>query len=159
MVDMARFFMDFVQAESCGKCPPCRVGTRHLRDILVRICSGQGRESDLQELDRLSHDVKTGSLCGLGQTAPNPVLSTIRYFRNEYETHIREHRCPAKVCRGLFRFEIDPETCIGCGICAKNCPADAISGDRKQPHLIKQEACIHCGLCFERCPHAAIRKV
>jgi len=159
MVDMARFFMDFVQEESCGKCPPCRIGTRHLRDVLVRICSGQGRESDLEELDQLSRDVKTGSLCGLGQTAPNPVLSTIRYFRDEYEAHIREHRCPAKVCRGLFRYEIDPETCTGCTVCAKNCPTDAISGERKGAHLIHQETCIACGLCFEKCPHAAIRKI
>ena len=159
MVDMARFFMDFVQDESCGKCPPCRVGTRHLRDILARICTGHGRETDLEELDRLSRDVKTGSLCGLGQTAPNPVLSTIRYFRDEYEAHIREHRCPAKVCRGLFRYEIDPEACVGCGICAKNCPADAIAGERKRAHVINPETCIKCGLCFERCPHTAIRKV
>ena len=159
MVDMARFFMDFVQEESCGKCPPCRVGTRHLRDILTRICSGQGRESDLDELDSLSRDVKTGSLCGLGQTAPNPVLSTIRYFRDEYEAHIREHRCPAKVCRGLFQYEIVPATCTGCGVCAKNCPVDAITGARRQPHLIDQAKCVKCGLCFEKCSYGAIAKV
>ncbi len=159
MVDMARFFMDFVQEESCGKCPPCRVGTRHLRDILTRICSGQGRETDLDELDALSRDVKTGSLCGLGQTAPNPVLSTIRYFRDEYEAHIRAHRCPAKVCRGLFQYEIVPATCTGCGVCAKNCPVDAITGARRQPHLIDQTKCVKCGLCFEKCSYGAIAKV
>ena len=159
MVDMARFFMEFVQDESCGKCPPCRVGTRHLRDTLTRICEGQGRESDLEELDRLSREIKIGSLCGLGQTAPNPVLSTIRYFRDEYEAHIREHRCPAKVCKGLFRYEITPKTCVGCGICAKNCPVTAITGERKKPHVIDQAKCIQCGLCFEKCPYGAIAKV
>jgi NADP-reducing hydrogenase subunit HndC len=159
MVDMARFFMEFVQDESCGKCPPCRVGTRHLRDMLVRICAGQGRESDIEELERLSADVKTGSLCGLGQTAPNPVLSTLRYFRDEYEAHIREHRCPAKVCRGLFRYEIVPETCTGCGVCAKNCQVKAITGERRKPHLIDPEICVRCGVCFAKCPCTAIRKV
>lgn len=159
MVDMARFFMNFVQDESCGKCPPCRVGTRHLRDILARICSGQGRESDLDELERLSADVRTGSLCGLGQTAPNPVLSTLRHFRHEYEVHIREHRCPAKVCRGLFRYEIVPETCTGCGICAKNCQVKAIAGERRKPHLIDPDICVYCGVCFAACPYSAIRKV
>ena len=159
MVDMARFFMDFVQDESCGKCPPCRVGTRHLRDILARICEGKGREGDLEELERLCQDVRTGSLCGLGQTAPNPVLSTLRFFRDEYEAHIREHRCPAKKCKGLFRYEIDPEKCTGCGICAKNCQVKAITGERRKPHLIDPEICVRCGVCFAKCPYSAINKV
>jgi NADP-reducing hydrogenase subunit HndC len=159
MVDMARFFMNFVQDESCGKCPPCRLGTRHLRDILVRICSGHGREDDLAELDRLSAEVKTGSLCGLGQTAPNPVLSTLRYFRDEYEAHIREHRCPAKVCRGLFRYEIIPETCTGCGVCAKNCQTGAITGERRKPHTIDPDRCVRCGVCSAKCPYSSIQKV
>ena len=159
MVDMARFFMNFVQDESCGKCPPCRIGTRHLRDILARICAGQGRETDLEELERLSREVQSGSLCGLGQTAPNPVLSTLRHFRDEFEAHIRERRCPAKKCRGLFRYEIDPQTCTGCGICAKNCQVKAITGERRKPHLIAPEICVRCGVCFAKCPYAAIRKV
>ena len=159
MVDMARFFMDFVQEESCGKCPPCRVGTRHLRDILARICAGQGREADLEELDTLSQEVRTASLCGLGQTAPNPVLSTLRYFRDEYEAHIREHRCPAKKCSGLFRYEIDPAKCTGCGICAKNCQVKAITGERRKPHLIDPDICVRCGVCFAKCPYTAIDKV
>jgi NADH:ubiquinone oxidoreductase subunit F (NADH-binding)/Pyruvate/2-oxoacid:ferredoxin oxidoreductase delta subunit len=159
MVDIARFFMNFVQNESCGKCPPCRVGTRHLYDILVRICAGQGRESDLAELDRLGQEVKRSSLCGLGQTAPNPVLSTLRYFRDEYLAHIRDHRCPAKVCRGLFRYEVSAEACTGCGVCAKNCPAKAVSGARRKPHTIDQAKCTQCGICFEKCPSAAVLKV
>jgi NADH:ubiquinone oxidoreductase subunit F (NADH-binding)/ferredoxin len=159
MVDMARFFMDFVQDESCGKCPPCRLGTRHLRDILVRICSGHGREEDLEELDRLSADVRSGSLCGLGQTAPNPVLSTLKYFRDEYEAHIREHRCPAKVCIGLFRYEVVAETCTGCGVCAKNCQVNAIAGERRKPHTIDPELCVRCGVCHAKCPYSSIRKV
>jgi NADH:ubiquinone oxidoreductase subunit F (NADH-binding)/(2Fe-2S) ferredoxin/Pyruvate/2-oxoacid:ferredoxin oxidoreductase delta subunit len=159
MVDMARFFMDFVQDESCGKCPPCRVGTRHLRDMLARICAGEGRESDLVELDQLGEDVRAGSLCGLGQTAPNPVLSTLRYFREEYEAHIRDHRCPAKVCRGLFCFEIVAEACTGCMLCAKPCPVHAISGTRKQPHVIDQATCTQCGICYAKCPVDAIVKV
>jgi ferredoxin len=159
MVDMARFFMQFVQEESCGKCPPCRIGTRHLRDMLARICAGEGRESDLAELDQLSQEVRAGSLCGLGQTAPNPVLSTLRYFRDEYEAHIRDHHCPAKVCRGLFRYEIFAEPCTGCTICAKACPVKAITGKRKETHVIDQNLCTHCGICFEKCPHDAIFKL
>jgi NADH:ubiquinone oxidoreductase subunit F (NADH-binding)/(2Fe-2S) ferredoxin/Pyruvate/2-oxoacid:ferredoxin oxidoreductase delta subunit len=159
MVDMARFFMAFIQEESCGKCPPCRTGTRHLMDILTRICAGKGKESDLEELERLSGEIQVASLCGLGQTAPNPVLSTLKHFRHEFEAHIREHRCPAKTCLGMFRYEIQPETCTGCGICARNCPVHVISGDRKKPHLIDPDGCIKCGLCFEKCPYTAIAKV
>lgn len=159
MVDMARFFMGFVQDESCGKCPPCRVGTRHLLDILTRICAGQGQDGDIEKLEQLSRSIKIGSLCGLGQTAPNPVLSTINYFRDEYEAHIKEHRCPAKVCRGLFRYEIAPDKCTGCTVCAKNCPVKAISGEPKTPHVIHQATCIQCGICHDKCRFDAIRRV
>nr|WP_320130949.1 NADH-quinone oxidoreductase subunit NuoF [uncultured Holophaga sp.] len=159
MVDMARFFMEFVQEESCGKCPPCRVGTRHLKDMLERICNGHGKESDLEEMEQLGREIIAGSQCGLGQTAPNPVLSTIRHFRAEYEAHIRDKRCPAKVCQGLYQLVIDADKCIGCGICAKNCPTAAISGEKRKPHVINQEACVKCGVCNEKCPYAAISKV
>ncbi|MBP1628610.1 MAG: dehydrogenase (quinone), partial [Holophagaceae bacterium] len=159
MVDMARFFMEFVQEESCGKCPPCRVGTRHLKDILERICAGHGKESDLDEMEKLGKEIIAGSQCGLGQTAPNPVLSTIRHFRGEFEAHIRDHKCPAKVCQGLYQFVIDADKCIGCGICAKNCPTTAISGEKRKAHAIDQQACVKCGVCNEKCPYAAISKV
>ncbi|WP_005032682.1 NADH-quinone oxidoreductase subunit NuoF [Holophaga foetida] len=159
MVDMARFFMEFVQEESCGKCPPCRVGTRHLKDILERICAGHGKESDLDEMEKLGKEIIAGSQCGLGQTAPNPVLSTIRHFRGEFEAHIRDHKCPAKVCQGLYQFVIDADKCIGCGICAKNCPTAAISGEKRKAHAIDQQACVKCGVCNEKCPYAAISKV
>jgi NADH:ubiquinone oxidoreductase subunit F (NADH-binding)/Pyruvate/2-oxoacid:ferredoxin oxidoreductase delta subunit len=158
MVDIARFFLEFTQNESCGKCVPCRVGTRHMLDILKRLCAGQGKDGDIAELERLAQDVKAGSLCGLGQTAPNPVLTTLRYFRNEYEAHIRDHACPACVCPGLFRYEIHADTCKGCALCKKACPAGAISGEPKKPHVIDQGKCRYCGACFEVCPVSAIVK-
>jgi NADH:ubiquinone oxidoreductase subunit F (NADH-binding)/(2Fe-2S) ferredoxin len=158
MVDVARFFLEFTQSESCGKCVPCRVGTRHMLDTLKRICAGEGKPEDIEELETLAQDIKAGSLCGLGQTAPNPVLTTLRYFRHEYDAHIHEHYCPAHVCPGLFSFRIDAEVCTGCGLCRKNCPVDAIAGERKQPHVIDPKRCIHCGACFDVCPASAVTK-
>jgi NADH:ubiquinone oxidoreductase subunit F (NADH-binding)/ferredoxin len=158
MVDIARFFLEFTQNESCGKCVPCRVGTRHMLDILSRIVAGQGKPGDAEDLERLALSVKSASLCGLGQTAPNPVLTTLRYFRDEYDAHINDKRCPACVCRGLFRYEISVAECTGCGLCAKKCPVGAISGERKRPHVIDQERCIRCGACYDVCPAGAIAK-
>ncbi len=158
MVDSARYFMDFVQQESCGKCVPCRVGTKHMLDILTRICEGGGEEGDVEKLDSLAQDVKAGSLCGLGQTAPNPVLSTIRYFREEYEAHIKEKKCPACECRGMYFYRINPELCTGCGMCAKKCPVHAISGEKKEPHELDHLRCTHCGECFEVCRFHAVEK-
>jgi NADH:ubiquinone oxidoreductase subunit F (NADH-binding)/(2Fe-2S) ferredoxin/Pyruvate/2-oxoacid:ferredoxin oxidoreductase delta subunit len=151
MVDLARYFMNFVQQESCGQCLPCRWGTQVMLNILTRICDGQGQPGDIEALERLAKTVKVASLCGLGQTAPNPVLSTLRYFRAEYEAHIHEKRCPAKVCRGLIAYEIDPEVCTGCMVCARNCPVGAIMGEKGQPHVINQELCTRCGMCMQVC--------
>jgi len=156
MVDVARFFLHFTQGESCGKCPFCRVGTKRMLEILERICRGEGTMEDLARLEELSVQVKDGSLCGLGQTAPNPVLTTLRYFRHEYEAHIRDKRCPAKVCTALIRYRIDPAKCIGCTLCARQCPVGAISGERRQPHTIRDEACVRCGQCIDVCPVQAI---
>ncbi len=156
MVDMARFFMDFVQQESCGKCVPCRVGTRHMLDILTRICAGDGQDGDIERLESLGHEIKAAALCGLGQTAPNPVLTTIQYFRDEYESHINLKKCPAKECRGLFRYRIDEKLCKACGRCLKTCPAEAIKGEKKVPHVIDQQRCTLCGSCFEQCKFDAV---
>ena len=152
MVDIARYFLNFSQEESCGKCIPCRVGTRQLVEILTRITKGLGEEGDLQRLKDLAVTVKTGSLCGLGQTAPNPVLTTLRYFKDEYEAHIKEKRCPALVCKDLIIYHIEPEKCVGCLLCLKNCPVKAISGERKKVHTIDQRLCIKCGACLDVCP-------
>ncbi|MBN1346504.1 MAG: NADH-quinone oxidoreductase subunit NuoF [Phycisphaerae bacterium] len=159
MVDIARYFLSFVQAESCGKCSPCRVGTKKMLDILNRICAGQGKEGDVDELDRIGNTILRSGMCGLGLTAPNPVLSTIRFFRDEYDAHIREKRCPACVCEALITgYVVEPETCIGCGSCIKACPVDAIEGKKKEPHTIKPEICIKCGSCFGVCPVGAVLK-
>ena len=156
MIDIAKFFLDFTQNESCGKCTFCRIGTLRMLEILERISEGNGREGDVELLEELAESVKRASLCGLGQTAPNPILTTIRYFRDEYEAHIVEKRCPAKKCRALIIYDIIPEKCPGCGLCAKYCPVEAISGERKKPYVIDKENCIHCGLCMSVCRLGAI---
>ena len=158
MVDVAHFFLSFTQYESCGKCPTCRIGTKKMMDLLAKIKAGHGEMNDINLLEELAITVKNGSLCGLGQTAPNPVLTTLRYFREEYVAHIRDKRCPARVCKELIWYEIDAEVCIGCGKCASHCSADAIEGEKKQPHEIDDDRCIKCGMCFQVCPTGAVQK-
>ncbi|MBN2175679.1 MAG: NADH-quinone oxidoreductase subunit NuoF [Bacteroidales bacterium] len=156
MIDVAKFFLDFTQKESCGKCTFCRVGTKRMLEILTRITEGEGREGDIEMLEDLSYQIKESSLCGLGQTAPNPVLTTLKYFRDEYEAHIIAKKCPAKVCKPLLTYTVDPEKCTGCTVCAKNCPSNCIDGARKEVHFINQEACIKCGACYSKCKFDAI---
>lgn len=156
MVSMAKFFLDFTAKESCGKCVHCRIGTKRLLEILERICDGKGRDGDIDLLEHLCNEIKAGSLCGLGQTAPNPVLSTLRYFRDEYEAHIRDRRCPAKSCKPLLTYTIDAEKCTGCTLCARKCPTSAISGEVKKPHDIDTAACIQCGKCYDVCRFDAV---
>jgi NADH:ubiquinone oxidoreductase subunit F (NADH-binding) len=156
MVDIARFFMDFTQDESCGKCTPCRVGTRRILEILERICAGKGQPEDLDTLEYLCAQIKEDSLCGLGQGAPTPVISTLKHFRKEYEAHILEKRCPAKVCKPLIRYEIIDGICTGCTVCARNCPVNAISGERRTTHVIDPDVCIRCGICMQVCNFNAI---
>ncbi len=156
MVDVAKFFLNFTQSESCGKCTFCRIGTMRMLEILERITEGKGKESDIESLEELAYQIKDNSLCGLGQTAPNPVLTTLKYFRDEYTAHIIEKKCPAKVCKKLLTYTIVTDKCTGCTVCARKCPVDAIAGERKQPHIIDQEACIQCGECYSRCKFDAI---
>ena len=156
MVNIARFFLDFTARESCGKCVPCRIGTTRMMEILNRICDGQGQEGDIELLEQLCVSIKDGSLCGLGQTAPNPVLTTIRYFRDEYEAHIRDKKCPAHECSALLKISIDPTKCKGCTVCARKCPVECISGERKTPHVIDQSSCIKCKQCVSSCKFDAI---
>jgi NADH:ubiquinone oxidoreductase subunit F (NADH-binding)/(2Fe-2S) ferredoxin/Pyruvate/2-oxoacid:ferredoxin oxidoreductase delta subunit len=156
MVDIARFFMEFIQDESCGKCTPCRVGTRRMLEILERICDGKGQDGDIETLEYLCKEINQDSLCGLGQGAPNPVVSTLKHFRAEYEAHIYEKRCPAKVCKSLIRYEITDGICTGCTVCARNCPVSAITGERRQTHVIDPDTCVRCGICMQVCNFNAI---
>lgn len=158
MVDLARFFLDFTVDESCGKCPPCRIGTKRMHEILVRITEGKGEPEDLDKLEVLARNIKESALCGLGQSAPNPVLSTMKYFRDEYMAHVLEKKCPAGVCKSMVKFMIDQDVCKRCSICKKNCPTGAISGDKNTPFVIDQEKCVKCGLCMEKCPFKSILK-
>ncbi len=159
MVNVAKFFMEFCVDESCGKCSPCRIGLKQMYDILERITSGDGVEGDIEELQRLGEAISKLSLCGLGQTAPNPVLSTLRYFREEYESHIRDKACQTKVCPDLLHFLIDKSRCIGCSLCARKCPVSCISGSREDKYTISQVECIKCGNCQDVCPVKAVDRV
>ncbi|MGN0793524.1 MAG: NADH-ubiquinone oxidoreductase-F iron-sulfur binding region domain-containing protein, partial [Aristaeellaceae bacterium] len=158
MVDIARFFLDFTVDESCGKCAPCRIGTKRMLEILERIVEGKGQDGDIEKLEDLAKSIKTSALCGLGQTAPNPVLSTLKYYRHEYEAHIYEKRCPAGQCKALLSYKIDPSKCKGCTLCARNCPANCISGKVREPHVIDNDKCLKCGTCMEKCKFGAITK-
>ncbi|MBQ6453083.1 MAG: 4Fe-4S binding protein, partial [Coriobacteriales bacterium] len=156
MVEVARYYVEFLSQESCGKCIPCREGLRHMLAILTDICEGRGKPGDIDLLERIGHTMQDASLCALGKSAANPVLTTIKYFRDEYEAHINEHRCPAGVCPKLTRFVINPDTCTGCDACARVCPVKAISGERRAAHLIDQDKCITCGSCREACKFEAV---
>ena len=158
MVDLAKFFLEFTVDESCGKCPPCRIGTKRMLEIVTRITEGKGQPEDLEKLEILARNIKASALCGLGQTAPNPVLSTMKYFRDEYMAHVVEKKCPAGVCKSMLKFIIADDTCKHCGICKKNCPVGAISGDKNTPFVIDQDKCVKCGVCMEKCPFKSILK-
>jgi NADP-reducing hydrogenase subunit HndC len=159
MVDIAKFFLEFTVDESCGKCTACRIGTKRMLEILNKITSGNGTMEDLDKLYELAEYVKANSLCGLGQTAPNPVISTIKFFRDEYDAHIIDKKCPSHVCKAMLQFTIDPEKCMGCSRCAKFCPAGCISGEVKQPFTIDNSKCLKCGLCMDNCKFDAISKL
>jgi NADH:ubiquinone oxidoreductase subunit F (NADH-binding)/Pyruvate/2-oxoacid:ferredoxin oxidoreductase delta subunit len=158
MVDVAKYFMNFLQDESCGKCSTCREGTQRMHEILTGITKGRGRMGDMELLEELGGVIRDASMCGLGQTAPNPVLSTLRYFRDEYARHIERGECPARHCKELIRYTIDTEKCTGCGLCSKNCPEGAISGELREPHAIDPGRCVKCGICLEKCKFDAVMK-
>ena len=158
MVDIAKFFLEFTVDESCGKCTPCRIGTKRLLEILNKITEGKAEMSDLDQLKRLAALIQQNSLCALGQTAPNPVLSTLKHFEDEYIAHIVDKKCPAGKCKSLMQYKIDPEKCIGCGLCAKNCPAEAITGEKKKPYTIDPSKCVKCGVCISKCKKEAVYK-
>jgi len=158
MVDIAKFFLEFTVDESCGKCPPCRIGTKRMLEILERITEGKGCEEDLTKLEILAKNIKAAALCGLGQTAPNPVLSTMKYFKDEYLAHVNDKKCPAGVCKSMMQYVISAERCKSCGICAKACPVGCISGEKKVPYVIDNDKCVKCGACMEKCPFKAVFK-
>ena len=158
MVDIAKFFLEFTVDESCGKCTPCRVGTKRLYEMLDKITRGQATLEDLDKMEELCYYIKANSLCGLGQTAPNPVLSTLKYFRDEYVAHVVDKKCPAGVCKHLMQVVILEDKCKGCTLCARNCPVGAIEGTVKNPHVVNQDKCIKCGACIEKCKFGAIVK-
>jgi NAD-dependent dihydropyrimidine dehydrogenase PreA subunit len=158
MVDIAKFYLEFTKDESCGKCTPCRIGNTRMLEILEKITKGNGTEQDLKDLAQLGDVIKDTSLCGLGQTSPNPVLSTLHYFEDEYLAHVKDKRCPAGVCQSLFSFHILPEKCVGCTACARICPAHCIEGELKKVHVIDQERCIKCSACYNTCKFNAIEK-
>ena len=158
MVDLAKFFLEFTVDESCGKCAPCRIGTVRLLEILNKITEGHGEMEDLDKLEELCEYIRSASLCGLGQTAPNPVLSTLRYFRDEYVAHVVDKKCPAGVCKNLLNYKIIADKCKGCTLCAKKCPVGAITGTVKQPHVIDVAKCVKCGVCMSSCKFGAIIK-
>ena len=158
MVNIAKFFLEFTQDESCGKCPPCRIGTKRMLEILTRITEGEGTMEDIDNLETLAKTISSSALCALGQTAPNPVLATLKFFRDEYEAHILEKRCPAGECKSLLQYKIDPTKCKGCTLCAKNCPVGAITGTVKEPHSIDTAKCIKCGTCMDKCKFGAISR-
>lgn len=159
MVDIAKFFLEFTVDESCGKCPPCRIGTKRMHEILEKITEGKGEEGDIEKLELLAKNIKASALCGLGQTAPNPILSTLKYFRDEYEAHVYGKKCPSGVCKSMLKYTIDASKCKSCGLCTKVCPMNCISGERKVPYVIDTAKCAKCGACLEKCPFKAISKI
>ena len=156
MVNLARFYLEFTVSESCGKCTPCRIGTKRMLEILERLCDGKGEEKDLEKLDKLAHMIAKASVCGLGQCAPNPVISTMKYFRDEFEEHAVDKVCRALECKAMAKIKIDPEKCKGCGLCQRSCPVNAIEGEAREKRKINQEKCIKCGTCLNNCPFKAI---